>query len=299
MYSNWIKKNIDNNIENKNVVITGSNSGIGLEACFYLASMNANIYMAVRNIERGKIAKDKILEKYPNTKIELLELDLASFDSINKFVEVIKTIDVDVFINNAGVYRIKNQVTKENFELVMGTNYIGTYYLNELLIPYFKTLNHEVKLMFTASLSNAFVKLDYDDFFNNKHPNNLIKTYANSKLAISTYFVFLYKKLSNSNIKVLLFHPGITYTPLVKKAYKSKLFGIIAYGFMRIFFHSSSKAALGIIYALNDNIKAGSYIGPRGLFNFSGYPTINKLTKKAYQNNDKLIEYTNYLLKNL
>ena len=60
----WIEKNFNSNLNNKNIIITGANSGIGFEVSYLCASLNANIIMAVRNINRGKIAKEKILKDF-------------------------------------------------------------------------------------------------------------------------------------------------------------------------------------------------------------------------------------------
>lgn len=294
----WLNKNTNFNLVNKNILITGANSGIGYEFAYICASYGANIIMAVRNLKRGEDARSKILQNYPNANIILLQLDLASFDSINHFVNKIKEekIDIDVFYNNAGILNIPNQKTKEGYELVMGTNYLATFYLNNLLQEYFLSLNHEVKLIFTSSIAMYFANINYNDFFLEKRYKSF-KIYANSKLAVTHYFLYLKDKLKDTNVKVLLVHPGITYTPLISKAF-GKVISTLANGFLKIFTHSVKKASLSTIYLLNDDIKNGSFSGPRGLFKIAGYPKLNTLSNKIKKNYIKTIKFSNELLNN-
>lgn len=71
-----------------------------------------------------------------------LQLDLASFESIENFVEIVKAgfHKIDVLINNAGVVvPLKNDLkTKEGFEIHLGVNYLGHFYLTSLLIDLLK-----------------------------------------------------------------------------------------------------------------------------------------------------------------
>ena len=292
----WISKNFKGNITNKTIMITGANSGIGFEVAKFCASFNSKVIMAVRNIKRGEAARNKLLELCPNANIILMQLDLASFESIKNFVnEIISNkIDIDVFYNNAGILNIPNQKTQEGYELVMGTNFIGTYYLNELLLNYFNSLNHEVKIILTSSIAMYFAKIKYDDFFLEKKYKSF-KIYANSKLAVTHYFLYLKEKYEDSNLKVLLVHPGITYTPLISKAF-GKVISYLANIFLKIFTHSVTKASLSTLYLLNDNIKNGSFSGPRGLFKIAGYPKLNKLSKKVKKNYKKTIEFVSKLI---
>lgn len=294
----WIEKNFNANLENKTILITGANSGIGFEVAKYCALFKAKVIMAVRNIKRGENAKNKLLELYPDADICLMQLDLASFDSIKKFTNeiIVNNIDIDVFYNNAGILNMPNQKTQDGFELVMGTNFIGTYFLNELLLEYFKSLNHEVKVILTSSIAMYFANIKYDDFFLEKKYKSF-KIYANSKLAVTHYFIHLKQLYNNTNLKILLVHPGITYTPLISKAF-GKVISYLANIFLKLFTHSVTKASLSTLYLLNDNIENGSFSGPRGLFKIAGYPKLNKLSKKVKRDYQKTIELASNLIKN-
>lgn len=283
----WINNNFKGSIVNKTILITGANSGIGYEVAYLCVSMGAKVILCVRNYSRGILARQKLVEAFPDyeNNISIMLVDLSSFDSIDNFIEEIKNknVDIDVFYHNAGILKAKeNATTKQNFKLVMGSNYIGTYYLNERLLEYVSKLSHEVKIIFTTSISQYFAKINYNDFFLTKKYKNF-KAYANSKLAITHYFIYLANKMENSNIKVLLVHPGITYTSMINKSF-NKVISYLADKFMDIIFHKVSKAALSTIYLLNDDISNNTFVGPKGLFRIKGYPKKDKLSKKIVKN---------------
>ena len=246
--------------------------------------------MACRNTEKAEEAKKKLLAEFPDRKISILKLDLASFSSIEEFVAEVKKqkLDIDCFINNAGVFRQPNKTTAEGFELVMGTNYIGTYYLTQQILPYLEKLAHKVYLINTVSFVYKYCKLDYDNFFGEKKYGNF-KIYACSKLALAKFTQYLAKKEGDSNIKVYGIHPGISMTPTATKAYKR--LGKVGYWF-RFMFNSTQKSALASLYVVSHDLPIGAIVGPTHFGGVRGYPKINKIHKKATIDTDKLIKFT-------
>jgi len=265
----WIDRNITVNLKNKNVFITGANSGLGYELAKQCAYLGANVFMLVRNKQRGENAVKDILASYPNAKLNLLDLDLADFNSIENSANKIKEYDVDIFVNNAGVFRLPYSKTKNDLEITMGTNFIGTLYLNDLLQDYFGSLNHKVRVLFTGSLACLISRLNYNDFFSTKH-YRLMKVYARSKIATHNMFFDFKENCKYKNIIFSLTHPGATYTPLISKGFTNKYFLPIGRAFMKLFFHTPEKAALTSLYAIEH--EDVSVVGPRGFFEFSGYP---------------------------
>lgn len=67
------------------VTISGASSGIGIETARVLALRGVHVVMAVRNTNSGEKVKDEILKKIPNAKIDVMELDLSSLESVKKF----------------------------------------------------------------------------------------------------------------------------------------------------------------------------------------------------------------------
>lgn len=292
----WLDNNFTANLENKTVVITGANSGIGYYVAYLCAYYKANVIMAIRNLKRGEDAKNKILNELPEAKISLMQLDLANIESILSFTNQIKNeqIDIDVFYNNAGILKETSKFTVDGYGQVMGTNYLGTYILNENLKDYFKSLNHEVRVIFTTSISQYKHELNYDDLFLVNGEYKTFKKYSNSKRATTHYFMYLKEEVENSNVKALLVHPGVTYTPIVGKSF-GKVISFLADKFMNLIFHKVSKASLSTMYLLNEDIPNGTFAGPRGIKMIAGYPKTHKLTKKVTKDYQKTIETTKKL----
>lgn len=271
----WIDKHINYSLVNKNVFVTGGNSGIGLEAARSYLYLKCNLYLLARNIEKANKAKKELLKEFPDSKIEIIKLDLASFKSIKECVDyIIKNhIDIDVFLNNAGVFHLPYSLTEDGLEIVMGTNAVGTYYLNQLLMGYIKSLNHHVDVIFVSSILSKYTKLNYDDFFLQKHYKKM-EIYSNSKLAVNEIYLYFLNEYKNNDVYLHLSHPGVTYTPLMNKGYKISWFKKLAHIFVATFFHSAAKAGLSDVYPLNFNRSV--MVGPRGLFEVSGYPKLVK-----------------------
>lgn len=283
-YEKYITKNIAMScFLDKNIFITGGNCGIGFSLAKQCAYLGANVYLLCRNEDKANNAIKEIKAEYPNANVSFIKLDLADFESVRNAVTQIKKENVDVFVNNAGVYRLPKSTTKDGLEIIMGTNFIGTLYLNDLLREHFEQNNLKVKVVFESSLTSKFVKFNFDDFFMDKKYKQM-KIYAQSKLGInSIYFDYISHNEKSSNISYSLTHPGIVYTPLIKKGYRNKVFHFFASIFMKTFFHSPDKAALSLLKGIADDSKESTY-GPRGILGSSGYPKHWKVRKpKDYE----------------
>jgi len=279
----WIYNNInENNFKNKNIFITGGNSGIGFELAKHCAKLGSNIYLLCRNENKAYDAIAEIKQNYPQSNINFIKLDLADLYSVESAAKEVQKYDVDFFINNAGVFRLPHSKTKNDFEITMGTNFLGPLYLSSLLLPYFSSLNHDVHVVFETSITSRYSKIDYNDFFMDKNYSTM-KIYGRSKIAVNNMYRFFAEQYVNTNLIFSLTHPGGTYTPLITKGYRFKPLQIAAKGFMKLVFHSPEKASLTMLMGMNES--QNSIIGPRGLLEVSGYP---KKTKFKIDVNYKL-----------
>src|SRR6478609_4381215 len=89
----------------RTAVITGANTGLGYETAAALAAKGAHVVLAVRNLDKGKDAVDRILQATPDADVVLQELDLSSLASVREAAEQLKSEypAIDLLINNAGV----------------------------------------------------------------------------------------------------------------------------------------------------------------------------------------------------
>ena len=107
-------------LDGKTVIITGANSGIGLEAAVDIAKRNARVILACRSVERGEAALADVKKRSGNNNVVFVQLDLGSLDSVRAFAAKILEDEprIDILINNAGVMMIpKRTLTSDGFEM--------------------------------------------------------------------------------------------------------------------------------------------------------------------------------------
>src|SRR6516165_3515557 len=103
-------------------VVTGANTGLGYWTAEMLADKGTHVVLAVRNLDKGKDAVDRITAKNPKADVALQQLDLTSLDAIRTASDELKKAyeRIDLLINNAGVMYTDKATTKDGFELQFG-----------------------------------------------------------------------------------------------------------------------------------------------------------------------------------
>ncbi|KAA1246577.1 SDR family oxidoreductase [Aquimarina sp. RZ0] len=125
---------------NKNVLITGTSTGVGLESAILFAKNNYKVYATMRNLEKGEALRKKIEEE--NLNIELLPLDVTNIGSIQSAVNTVIEKDgrIDVLVNNAGAGFAKTieQSTEEEIRWVTDVNYHGVVFCTQAVLPFMR-----------------------------------------------------------------------------------------------------------------------------------------------------------------
>lgn len=291
----WIKQNFKKSLINRNIIITGGNSGIGLSSCKHFLSLKANLFLAVRSFTKASKIRNQLLKTYPKARINILTLDMSSFSSIDDFVNNIikQNLKIDYFIFNAGVYNLPKNKNSDGIDYTLMTNFIGVTYLNELLIDYLNKSNQRCRIIYNTSMSALFGKLNKKDPFMDHVKYKKMKMYMTSKRLMNEYFYHQYLINKNPNLTFSLAHPGTVYTPLMEKGY-SRSFMKIARPILKKVFHDSNKASLIYLKAI-DSVN-GSYIVPKGFLEFSGYPKNKKLPTKYRKNHELTYNYVHKLI---
>ncbi|MCP4005098.1 MAG: SDR family NAD(P)-dependent oxidoreductase, partial [bacterium] len=119
-------------------VVTGANSGIGLEAARELSGAGASVVLACRSAKKAEAAAASIRRSFSNAELEILPLDLADLASVQSFAKQFAQNHsrLDVLINNAGIMAIPRHETVDGFEMQFGTNHLGHFALTGLLFEH-------------------------------------------------------------------------------------------------------------------------------------------------------------------
>ena len=202
-------------LDGKTVIITGGNSGIGLETAVDLAKRNARVILACRSVERGETAAVEVRKRSGNDNAVFVQLDLASLDSVRKFAAKILEEEprIDILINNAGVMMVpERRLTKDGFEMQFGTNHLGHFLLTNLLLDRIKEAP-SARIVSVSSIAYRRGKIDIDDL-NSERSYGPISVYSKSKLANILFTRGLAKRLQGTNVTANVLHPGGIHTGL-------------------------------------------------------------------------------------
>lgn len=207
-------------------VITGANSGLGLETARALAAKGAHVVMAVRSVERGQEAAEDIKSDVPGAQLEVQQLDLASLESIRSAAaELVTAHDrIDLLINNAGVMYTPKQKTADGFEMQFGTNHLGHFAWTGLLLN--RLLGTDGSRVVTVSSVGHKIRsrIDFDDLQSEKSYDRVV-AYGRSKLSNLLFTYELQRRLSNAGVatQALAAHPGVSDTELGRHIPGAKL----------------------------------------------------------------------------
>jgi NAD(P)-dependent dehydrogenase (short-subunit alcohol dehydrogenase family) len=263
----------------KLAVVTGGNSGIGLETARTLAAAGASVVLAVRNSEKGSAAVTEIARTNPGTGVAVSHLDLASRSSIEAFAsEMLRSgRPIDILVNNAGVMAVPTRhVTEDGFELQLGTNHLGHFALTGRLLPLLRAAPN-ARVVTVSSGAHHTGSIHFDDLQLERSYSRW-RAYSQSKLANLLFAFELQRRSAASGWGVLsnAAHPGSTRTNLQMTGPNlGKSSGGTNYmeRMMRLpgASQSADRGALPTLYAATDpRAVGGGYYGPNGLMEMTG-----------------------------
>ncbi|MFP4662720.1 MAG: oxidoreductase [Halanaerobiales bacterium] len=272
----WSVEQIES-LDDKVLVVTGGNSGIGYEAVRIFALKGARVIMACRSMDRANKARLKIQEENPLANIDIIKLDLSDLESIHDFADKFKKKfnRLDVLLNNAGIMLVPYGKTEDGFEKQMGVNHLGHFALTALLFDRLKATNNS-RVINISSTAHKRAEMDFDNFMFENGAYSPWKSYARSKLANLLFTYELQRRIedNNLNMKSLAAHPGMSNTNLNRKFENNffyKLFG----WFFEMIGQSPRAGSLPTIRAATDTqAEGGEYYGPSGLFEIKGRPVV-------------------------
>ncbi|KAJ3686565.1 hypothetical protein LUZ61_015729 [Rhynchospora tenuis] len=206
-------------MEGKNCIVTGANSGIGYATAEGLASRGATVYMVCRNKERGEAAQSQIQSNTGNPNIHLEICDLSSVKDIRTFVSQFSSNDkpLHVLVNNAGILENNRVITPEGLELNFAVNVAGTYTMTELLMPLLEKSSPDARVITVSSGGMYTSPLTKNLQFSENNFDGSLQYARNKRLQVALTEKWA-EKYSNKGIGFYSMHPGWAETPGVAKS---------------------------------------------------------------------------------
>ncbi len=254
----------------RTVIVTGSNSGLGLVTARELARVGADVIVAVRNLDKGAAAAQTM-----SGNVEVRKLDLQSLASVREFADTVER--VDVLINNAGIMAVPLSRTAEGFESQIGTNHLGHFALTNQLLP--KVTDRVVTV---SSLMHLIGWISLKDLNWKSRPYLAWPAYGQSKLANLLFTSELQRRLtaSGSSVRAVAAHPGYSATNL--QGQTGNAIGDKVWTAANKLATDADFGARQTLYAASQDVPGDSFVGPRfGMRGPTGLSARSPLARKV------------------
>jgi len=259
-------------------VVTGANTGLGLETAQALAIRGASVVLAVRNVEKGKSAAARIAAAAPGASVAVQELDLGSLDSVRAAAVQLRAAypQIDLLICNAGVMYPPKQVTADGFELQFGTNHLGHFALTGLLLEHLLPVPGSRVVTVSSVGHRIRARIEFDDL-QWERSYSRVRAYGQAKLANLMFTYELQRRLSGAGTTIAVAaHPGFAATELMRNSPG-------AAAVAPLFSQPAAMGALPTLRASTDpGVLGGQYYGPGGFLGLRGYPQLVSSSRRSH-----------------
>jgi NAD(P)-dependent dehydrogenase (short-subunit alcohol dehydrogenase family) len=209
VYEGWREE-----MEDRIVIVTGANSGIGKAASMKFAREGWRVVMACRNVTKGERVRTEIMEETGSNKVELLGVDLASMTSIRDFCRTFQSgyDRLDVLIHNAGHFDHGQKVyplSPDGIELTFAINTVGPFLMTRLLLDSLKE-SPDARVIHACSTNIRHYfdpgrRIDFDNLqgeYQKSRKYSAYKMYGDSKMALLMLTFDMAKRLEQDRIRV-------------------------------------------------------------------------------------------------
>ena len=214
-FNDWMPNRLPD-LSGKRFLITGANAGLGYETAKMLRHKNADVLMAARNEGRGRGAVTNMSAEPGTGSVEFVKLDLADTASVAAAADAVRSMTdgLDAIVNNAGIMQTPQQKTADGFEIQFGTNHLGHFLLNHLLLDLVAARSGRIVPVASIAAKSP-AKFDFSDLMLT-HNYSPTSAYQQSKLANITYGLELHRRLAaaGSPVASISCHPGYAATNL-------------------------------------------------------------------------------------
>jgi NAD(P)-dependent dehydrogenase (short-subunit alcohol dehydrogenase family) len=233
-------------MQEKTILITGANSGLGKATAEALAKQGHHIILACRNIHKAEAARLEIIEKISDAKIDIVWADFSCLNNIRRAAEEFNNRykKLDVLVNNTGFIAAKRELTEDGFESMFAINHLSYFLYTHLLLDALKAAPR-ARIVNVSSGAHRFIKeIDWNNLNFEKGYQNF-KVYGFSKLCNVLFTFELAERLKDTGITVNCLHPGVVATNFGRSS--STAFNLLV-SLTRPFYVSSEKGARTSVY---------------------------------------------------
>jgi NAD(P)-dependent dehydrogenase (short-subunit alcohol dehydrogenase family) len=284
-------------LSGKRAVVTGANSGLGLELTRRLAKAGAAVTLAVRDRAKGEAAIAELTTGTPDARLSVRLIDLTSLASVQAFADSMlgDAHPIDILINNAGIMMPpKREVTPDGFELQFEANYLGHFALTAQLLPLLRKASAS-RVVNLSSIYARSGRLDWDDLQSEKsyRPG---RAYGLTKLAMLIFARELDRRsvAEGWGILAAAAHPGATITNLQvsgpMRGYpddgmRARL-NRLQYRVPGLYQNADQGILPALFAATSPDAVGGAYYGPNGFQEVTGGPGPASIPKRALNDAD-------------
>lgn len=201
----------------KIILVTGATDGIGFATATELATQGHALVLHGRSEEKAERASKAIRVAVPDAKLQVVHADLADLSSVARMAQELgeRLAQLDVLINNAGVYMTRRELSRDGFEMTLAVNHLAHFLLTNLLLPLLKK-SPAPRVVSVSSMVHTSGHIAFEDM-NAEHNFDGYRAYAASKLANALFANELARRepwLTSNSL-----HPGVIGTKLLQAAF--------------------------------------------------------------------------------
>ncbi len=247
---------LNKNITGNTYIVTGANSGVGLETTRQLIKQGGHVVMACRRVE----AAEEVAKSFAGLKgsYDIIPCDLADLSSVHEFVKIfLERYDhLEGLMCNAGLVVMENKpkYTKDGFEYTWACNYFGHFLLIELLLDILKKSAPSrigiLSSVIHAGSPNSRYKVDLEDLHYKNRKFNNFAAYGEVKLAVVQYAMELADRLKGSGVTTASIHPGWARSNFGGSGFLMKIVRVVMLPFSSSMTNSNEESAQTSLHCL-------------------------------------------------
>ena len=260
-------------------VVTGANSGIGLEATRDLVERGAHVVMAVRDVDKGEQARAEL--SGPG-RASVVHLDLTDLDTVATFAAAVSAdhSGLAALVCNAGVMGGPYLLTVQGFERQMATNHLGHAALVTALWPLLQSVGGRVVMVssIAARGGRRSATTTRDELVEPGSSYEGKQVYSNTKQANLLFSQELHRRTSaaGSPVSSVAVHPGVSATNLFTRQLQEagSVLAPVSKVLTKVALQSASAGALPTLRALHPSTPSGAFLGPARFGQVRGRPEL-------------------------